>query len=255
MTSKIMIDELFDLVKNSDVDIIKSKLILLIEYEMSNLNIKYNHNDKFNENEISINLDILEKNYYKNRLTCLRDVLKDIYIQISNIRKYKLITNNYYYSKYILNLAKKYIINHDFEERNSKFLSDEVTRYIKKHKDSNILLKYPILTLEYDINTGNRKNICELYNDMIVSKDNVNFNKELYYEIINNSLNYIEKDDKENLISEFNSYDLINFFEELRDYNKKNKYNNMNVNNLISYINDNNDDSDNLYNMIYGGNK
>ena len=255
-TSKMIIDELFDLVKDKDINIIKSKIILLIENEMNLINIKYNHNDKFNENEIKINLSSIDTLFniddIKTKYDNLKQLLKDIYNQIIFIRKYKLITNNYYYSNYILRLTKNYLIYNDFNDRNNKFINDEVSRYIKKNKNSNILLKYPILNLEYDLDSGNRKNICELYNDMIISKNKDNFNNVLYYEIINSSLNYIEKEDKDNLINEFNSYDLINYFEELRDYNKKTRYNNMNVNNLISYIKDNMDNSDNLYETIYG---
>ena len=258
MTSKMMIDDLFNVVKNtSNIELIKSKIILLVEYEMNLIHIKYNHNDKFNENEIKINLDIIENKFesesIRTRYNNLRDILKDIYNQIYFIKKYKLITNNFYYSKYILDLTKNYIINKDFEKRNNKFINDEVSRFIKRNKNTNVLLKYPILNLEYDIDTGERKNICSLYNDMIISKENDNYNKNLYYEIINNSLSYISKEDKENLIIEFNKYELLDYFEEIKEYNNKNNYNNMNINNIISFIKENIDDSDNLYSTIYGG--
>ncbi len=262
--SKMIINGLFNMVNNKSdslIDRIKVELILLFENEMSLLNIKYNRINKNNDNEILIKFNddkdnsLNISNFYdvesddrNERYLSIKKILYDFYNQINYIRKYKLITNKEYYSQYILNLTKKYIINNDFNAKNNKFINDEATRYIKKNKD--VLLKYPILLLEYNIDTGDRKDICELYNDMIIYSEKYS-DKEIYYEIINESLKFISNEDKKNLIEEYNKYDLIRFFDELKKYNNKNKYNNTNVNNLINYLEEDSDSS-NIYKVIYG---
>jgi hypothetical protein len=77
-------------------------------------------------------------------------------------------------------------------------------------------------------------------------------NKKLYYEIINDSLNYLDINDRKDLVEEFNNYELLKYFNELKDYNNKNKYNNSNVNNLIKYIEEIDGNSSNIYKVIYG---
>ncbi len=278
-TSKVIVNKLFSLLDSPKEDIIiqfKLQLILLLENETKISNIKYSHNDRFNENELNIefhkslekNIIYLDENntdfkYLKSNdksvryLSC-RNILKDFYNQINYFRKNRLITNKLYFSSYIMNLAKYYLVNNSFNYKKNKYINDEVTRYIKKHK-GNILLKYPILSLEYDINTYDKKDICQLYNEMIINNEKYEYsdkllknNKTMYYEIINYSLNSIESEDKENLIQEFNSFELLRFLNELKDYNNRNKYNNSNVLSLIKYIEDKSGSETNIYEVIYG---
>ncbi len=276
-TSKIIISNMFSLLNNQDENIvekIKTNLILLLENESKINHFKYSHIDKFNENEIDISfddnitktinidyetIDNLKSDSKDTRYFACKKILHDFYNEVNYYRKYKLITNNVYYSKYILKLCKYFIINNNFNFKNNKYINDEVSRYIK-HIKGDILIKYPILLLEYDINTYNKKNICELYNDMKVYIDKYSYNeelldnyKDLYYEIINNSLNHINLEDKEELIKEYDCYELIDYFEELKKYNNKNKNNNYNVNSLIKFIEDNTDcDGSNIYRVLYG---
>ena len=275
-TSKQIINSLFslmDTLKDDNIIQFKTNLILLLENESEVNGFNYSHIDKFNENNIKLSFDKNEDNTIfidENRLNDLKsknkndrylackNILKDFYNQISYFRKYRLITNKDYFSNYILKLAKIFILNSNFNTKYNKYLNDEVTRYIKKHK-GNLLLKYPVLSLEYDINTYDRKSISNLYNEMKISNENyfgneklLDNNKKLYYEIINDSLNYLDINDRKDLVEEFNNYELLKYFNELKDYNNKNKYNNSNVNNLIKYIEEIDGNSSNIYKVIYG---
>ncbi len=261
--SKMIINGLFNMVNNKHdglIDRVKVELILLFENEMSLLNIKFDRINKFNDNEIFIRFDNLKDNslnidnFYdiesdnvNDRYLSIKKILYDFYNQVNFIRKYKLITNKIYFSNYILSLTKSFILHNDFNY-NSKFINDEASRFIRKNKS--VLLKYPVLLLEYNIDTGNKKDICNLYSDMLIYNEKYN-NKEVYYRIIDDSLKHISNQDKEELINEYNKYDLIKFFEELKSYNNKNKFNNTNVNNLISYLKGDNDSS-NIYKILYG---
>ncbi len=275
-TSKQIINSLFsimDTLKDDNIIQFKTNLILLLENESEINGFNYSHIDKFNENNIKLSFDKKEENTVfidenrlydlksknkKDRYLACKNILKDFYNQISYFRKYKLITNKNYFSNYILKLAKIFILNSNFNAKYNKYLNDEVTRYIKKHK-GNILLKYPVLSLEYDINTYDRKSISNLYNEMKISNENyfgneklLDNNKKLYYEIINDSLSYLDINDRKDLVEEFNNYELLKYFNELKDYNNKNKYNNSNVNNLIKYIEEIEGNSSNIYKVIYG---
>ena len=275
-TSKQIINSLFslmDTLKDDNIIQFKTNLILLLENESEVNGFNYSHIDKFNENNIKLSFDKNEDNTIfidenrlydlksknkKDRYLACKNILKDFYNQISYFRKYRLITNKDYFSNYILKLAKIFILNSNFNTKYNKYLNDEVTRYIKKHK-GNLLLKYPVLSLEYDINTYDRKSISNLYNEMKISNENyygneklLDNNKKLYYEIINDSLNYLDINDRKDLVEEFNNYELLKYFNELKDYNNKNKYNNSNVNNLIKYIEEIEGNSSNIYKVIYG---
>ena len=275
-TSKQIINSLFslmDTLKDDNIIQFKTNLILLLENESEVNGFNYSHIDKFNENNIKLSFDKKEENTVfidenrlydlksknkKDRYLACKNILKDFYNQISYFRKYRLITNKNYFSNYILKLAKIFILNSNFNTKYNKYLNDEVTRYIKKHK-GNLLLKYPVLSLEYDINTYDRKSISNLYNEMKISNENyygneklLDNNKKLYYEIINDSLNYLDINDRKDLVEEFNNYELLKYFNELKDYNNKNKYNNSNVNNLIKYIEEIEGNSSNIYKVIYG---
>lgn len=275
-TSKQIINSLFslmDTLKDDNIIQFKTNLILLLENESEVNGFNYSHIDKFNENNIKLSFDKNEDNTIfidenrlydlksknkKDRYLACKNILKDFYNQISYFRKYRLITNKNYFSNYILKLAKIFILNSNFNTKYNKYLNDEVTRYIKKHK-GNLLLKYPVLSLEYDINTYDRKSISNLYNEMKISNENyygneklLDNNKKLYYEIINDSLNYLDINDRKDLVEEFNNYELLKYFNELKDYNNKNKYNNSNVNNLIKYIEEIEGNSSNIYKVIYG---
>ena len=268
-TSKQIINSLFslmDTLKDDNIIQFKTNLILLLENESEVNGFNYSHIDKFNENKKEKNTVFIDENRLydlksknkKDRYLACKNILKDFYNQISYFRKYRLITNKNYFSNYILKLAKIFILNSNFNAKYNKYLNDEVTRYIKKHK-GNLLLKYPVLSLEYDINTYDRKSISNLYNEMKISNENyygneklLDNNKKLYYEIINDSLNYLDINDRKDLVEEFNNYELLKYFNELKDYNNKNKYNNSNVNNLIKYIEEIEGNSSNIYKVIYG---
>ena len=251
-------------------ELVKAKLIELFKIEMDSMHIKYEYNDKFNENQINLKFGedestlknifindnssdfIMLANKDKNvRYNAIKNILNDLYIKIQFYRKYKLIKNKYYFSK-----------------NKNRFIQDEIKTYLMKNNIN--ILDYPILTLEYDVNNNRSKNICEIYNDYLIRKEKINLNKYLneesknkvinnfkyvYFEIINYEIRFISTRDKENLIDGFDKRELYNFIKELKEMNDKTKKDNNKINELLLQINENIDsEGSNIYKILYGNN-
>ena len=268
-------------------ELVKAKLIELFKIEMDSMHIKYEYNDKFNENQINLKFGedestlknifindnssdfIMLANKDKNvRYNAIKNILNDLYKKIQFYRKYKLIKNKYYFSKNILFLTFNYILYKDFNKNKNRFIQDEIKTYLMKNNIN--ILDYPILTLEYDVNNNRSKNICEIYNDYLIRKEKINLNKYLneesknkvinnfkyvYFEIINYEIRFISTRDKENLIDGFDKRELYNFIKELKEMNDKTKKDNNKINELLLQINENIDsEGSNIYKILYGNN-
>lgn len=122
-----------------------------------------------------------------------------------------------------------------FVSDRDKFLDEVLDDQICIEGNAELLLRHPMLQCEYNFDCT-KKDMVTLYYDMLERADLINktnqlskakkehlnrLNKELYFELFNKRLR--EKNDSEvqSLVNEVNGLELIDFFQDLKDYNNR----------------------------------
>ena len=100
------------------------------------------------------------------------------------------------------------IKNDMYQERYNEFLNKFVDEYIKQN--SNIIMKYPILEIEYDVN-GEKKDIYSLASERDIKKMQINSDKnELDFKFSQNNITKEEYEESINSINDrMNKLDLL----------------------------------------------
>lgn len=114
-----------------------------------------------------------------------------------------------------------------------KFLDEVLDDQICIEGNAELLLRYPILQCEYNFDCT-KKDMITLYYDMLeridlINKSNqlskskkdslIRLNKELYYELFNKRIREKNESEIQSLINEVDGLELIDFFNEIKEYN------------------------------------
>lgn len=266
--------DLYEYVKNGNISIneFKTRLVEIFNLEIKKINKTLSYNEEYNSEDIYIcfvssntihekdNIALIydDTDEFKSfktdkldrRLDTLKHIIKELYKEISRIRKLILIKNHI--SPYTRLLTINYIVNNNFDiNKNNIYKIENILKQNTKY--FNI---YPVLSYEYN-SSLERKKLNELYSDyinkieLLTNVKEINNIKETYFEIINTEVLFDK--DYNSLIEENNSIEIYNFFNELIKYNDKHKYDNSYINNILKVIKSKIDPKGtNIYQTIYG---